>query len=262
MNTTSVFARALAGLLLAAAGGAASARPLEEIARTRRLVLCAHPDALPWSARDGDRPGWVVELARAMAEARSWQMDVTWTPDTLAVRRSSCDLYLVSADEDDDPPRGDGVLPLRRSRALVSMETVLAQPASAAPIGRLERDTAKVAVPSGSWGHLQLLRRGVRLAVRHMDDDAILDAVRAGDVDAGIVSAPGLAWYRLRHPDAVLQAHAAPVADLGLDFGLALGLRQSDAAMAREVDTLLRELDARGVLATIGRRYGVTLRSP
>ena len=48
-------------------GGAADARPLAQIKDSGAIVLCAHPNSLPFASKDGSRHGFQVELAQASA---------------------------------------------------------------------------------------------------------------------------------------------------------------------------------------------------
>lgn len=293
-------AAAWIGLAAAFAPGPSHARPLAEIERSERLLLCAHPDALPQSARDASPAGWVVDVADALARALGVRLEPVWTTNLLAVRRTTCDLHVAVVD-DEAPAAGDAVRPLRLTRPLLAVQSLLVRrgadaadasmarraeaPVAAspralrgvgAPVGawppQAPRGDASpaaapdalggdwlVAVPSGSWAHIQLQRRGVRLAVSLLEDDEILDAVRDGRVDAGVVSSMGLGWYRKRHPQAELQADAAPLQSMGLDLSLALGLRQADAATAAAMDAALGRLQDDGTLAAIGARYGLAL---
>jgi ABC-type amino acid transport substrate-binding protein len=74
-----------------------------------------------------------------------------------------------------------------------------------------------------------------------------------------VVSGIGLAWYRTQHPQAALQAHAEALNGQGLDFALALGVRQADAAAVAAINKALIELRQQGKLQNIGAQYGLDL---
>lgn len=60
----------LAAIAFAAAATTASlaARPLEVIKQRGRLLVCANPNALPFSSKTGDKRGFELELGEALAK--------------------------------------------------------------------------------------------------------------------------------------------------------------------------------------------------
>ncbi|HEY5305218.1 MAG TPA: hypothetical protein VIJ52_00935 [Pseudolabrys sp.] len=52
----------------------ASARPLDSIKNRGILLVCANPNALPFSSKTGDRRGFELELGEALAN----QLEVGW----------------------------------------------------------------------------------------------------------------------------------------------------------------------------------------
>jgi len=80
----------------------------------RRIRLCADPSNLPFSSQDAKRPGFEVEIARAIAEALGAEFSVHWFPtarEFLALRQlydGRCDLFMglpLTGRFTDDKPR-------------------------------------------------------------------------------------------------------------------------------------------------------------
>jgi polar amino acid transport system substrate-binding protein len=85
----------LASLLPALLGpGNATARSLESIRQRGVITLCAHPNALPFASRQGDVPGFQVEVARALAKQLGVSLQQHWVVNTFQYRRADCDIIL------------------------------------------------------------------------------------------------------------------------------------------------------------------------
>ena len=96
---------AVAVLLLATAGSGGE---------VRRIRLCADPSNLPFSSQDAKRPGFEVEIARAVAVALGAEFSVHWFPaarEFLALQPlydGRCDLFMglpLTERFTDDKPR-------------------------------------------------------------------------------------------------------------------------------------------------------------
>jgi ABC-type amino acid transport substrate-binding protein len=120
----------------------------------------------------------------------------------------------------------------------------------------------QVAVPSGSWAHVLLVKAEIPVLVRFHDDDQIIGAVVNGIAGAGIVSEAGLGWFRRMHPDVALTATTAPIAGFHLEFDIGVGLRQSDYASLNTVNAILSRMKEDGTIRAILERYGVPYHAP
>ena len=58
--------------------GDAIARSLDAIHARGRLTVCANPDALPFSSKNGDRRGFQLELGEALAKELGVSLEVGW----------------------------------------------------------------------------------------------------------------------------------------------------------------------------------------
>ena len=239
---------------LACVAAAAQARTLPEMAASNEFVICAAPDDMPFSRRDGTPAGLYVDLGRLVASDLGLTLGVRWIPRRELARRVGCDAIMGAAVVKASDPvtswRNVLTVPWMRAGAVV-VDT------GRGPVATLESlRTGHVAVPSGSWAHRWLDARGVPVWVRFRTDPEIIAAVVRGDADAGIVSDVAAGWYRQ-------QAGAAPlrVLDTLLDpdefgFDVAIDLLDTDAATLARVNGIVRARLADGAIAAIGMRYG------
>src|SRR5689334_11703285 len=84
----------LAALLLAAVSLAApaEARSLDIIRAQGGIGQCAHPNALPFSSRQGDPPGFQIELGEAIAKQIGVALQPIWIIGPNQFRRAGCDI--------------------------------------------------------------------------------------------------------------------------------------------------------------------------
>jgi polar amino acid transport system substrate-binding protein len=174
----------------------AQARTLPEMAASNGFVICAAPDDMPFSRRDGTPAGLYVDLGRLVASDLGLPLGVRWIPRRELARRVGCDAIMGTAVVKAADPdhitswRNVPTIPWMRAGAVVV-------DAGRAPVTTLDalRDR-HVAVPSGSWAHRWLDAHGVPVWVRFRTDPEIIDAVVRGDADAGVVSDVAAGWYR------------------------------------------------------------------
>ncbi|UEM07879.1 transporter substrate-binding domain-containing protein (plasmid) [Skermanella rosea] len=246
--------------------GAASAGTLDDMRRAGRFAICAAPDALPFSSREPGPPGFQLELGEQIARGLGLDFEVTWIKSKEYAGRTGCDAFMSAASlPEDAAERAEaGTAPASRrfprllTRPYLPVRFVLVAPVSRDDIRELDDlRTGHVAVPSGSWAHYVLNERGIPVRVRFTTDAEILAAVAAGEVDAGVVSLPGLGWYRTRTGDRAIDAVKGVTVDPSLDYEAAIALRRSDLATVRAVESVLDRLEADGSLARILGKYGL-----
>lgn len=93
MRPTSAIVAALF-LLLGAAP--APARGLSEIKASGTLAVCAHPNALPFSAKEGKRHGFQVDMAEALAHQLGVSLTREWIISRYDLFRAPCDVVMDS----------------------------------------------------------------------------------------------------------------------------------------------------------------------
>ena len=155
-----------------------AARTLEAITPARRDHLCAHPNALPFASRQGDVPGFQIEVARALARALGVSMYSTgWsTPISIA------------------PPTAISCSTRSWTRVLAEVGSGCQNPIIAAgsrwPWAQIRRGIAspnrrgqRVGVQVGSLAPMVLGQRGIETTPFGFEDEMI-EALAAGEIDA------------------------------------------------------------------------------
>ena len=241
---------------LACVAATARARTLPEMAASNEFVICAAPDDMPFSRRDGTPAGLYVDLGRLVASDLGLTLGVRWIPRRELARRVGCDAIMGTAvvKAADPAPitswRNVPTIPWMRAGAVV-VDT------GRSPAGTLDALRAgHVAVPSGSWAHRWLDAHGVPVWVRFRTDPEIIDAVVRGDADAGVVSDVAAGWYRQQAGAATLRVLDTLLDPDEFGFDVAIDLLDTDAATLARVNGIVRSRLADGAIAAIGRRYG------
>ena len=72
----------------------AFARPLEQVKESGAIALCAHPNALPFSAKEGARHGFQIELGAAIAKEMGVGFETHWAVAAHDLNRADCDFVL------------------------------------------------------------------------------------------------------------------------------------------------------------------------
>lgn len=252
--------------LVPAVSAAVPAGTLDDMRRAGRFEICAAPDALPFSIREPGPPGFQLELGEQIARGLGLDFKVTWIKSKEYAGRTGCDAFMSAASlPEDAAERAEAATspPARRfprllTRPYLPVRFVLVAPASRGDIRGLDDlRTGHVAVPSGSLAHYVLNGRGIPVWVRFTTDAEILEAVAAGEADAGVVSLPGLGWYHEHTGNREIDAVKGVVVDPSLDYEAGIALRRSDLATVRAVEAVLDRLEADGSLARILGRYGL-----
>lgn len=230
------------------------ARTLPEMAASNAFVICAAPDDMPFSRRDGTPAGLYVDLGRLVASDLGLQLGVRWIPRRELAHRVGCDAIMgtavVKAADVPTSWRNVPTLPWMRAGAVVV-------DAGRGPVDTLDAlRNRHVAVPSGSWAHRWLDARGVPVRVRFQTDPDIIAAVVRGDADAGVVSDVAAGWYRQQAGAASLRVLDGLLDPDEFGFDVAIDLLDTDAATLARVNGIVRARLADGAIAAIGMRYG------
>ena len=143
---------------LACVAATAQARTLPEMAASNEFVICAAPDDMPFSRRDGTPAGLYVDLGRLVASDLGLALAVRWIPRRELARRVGCDAIMGAAvvRAEDRPTSWRNVLtvPWMRAGAVV-VDTGRGRVDSLDALR-----TGHVAVPSGS-ARLRMLLSGM-----------------------------------------------------------------------------------------------------
>jgi polar amino acid transport system substrate-binding protein len=249
MGRKKVFgALAVAGLALTTA----QAGTIEDIRRAGTLNVCANPNALPFSSEDSTTPGLHLELARMLATQLGVGVQVSWVHLRREAKYTGCDAFM------DEAVFGGNEGPIKRTAAYMNFETL----AVAKPGRRLETledfDGLRVATWAASLAHKVLADRPVDIVVSYVRERDILEAVRAGSVDVGLVSNIGFAWYRKLNPNVALESYSTKFINEMNGYPMAIGLRQSNAETVEIINTAMQQLRERGALEQLFARYGLS----
>lgn len=251
----------LAALALLLPAGGAAARPLEDIRRLGVLEVCAHPNALPFSKRNGPVHGIQLDLARRIAGRLGVDLAVEWVTSRYQIARADCDLVM---DTIADPEAlASSEPPLRVSRPYFRSGVILAVPpehAGAKDLSELPEDL-RIGVLVGSIAHMRLEKAGLSVIPFGFEDE-MMEAAASGEIDAAAVTPISFGWFRREHPDLRLVALDLFSGDPDLSWNLAVGMRRSDRFLRRTVDRILDELIDSGELQRLYAAYGVDWREP
>src|SRR6201999_2287602 len=72
----------------------ANGRPLDSIQSRGLLMICANPNALPFSSKNADRRGFELELGEALASQLGVKLEVGWVVFPFQLGRVDCDVVL------------------------------------------------------------------------------------------------------------------------------------------------------------------------
>lgn len=237
----------------------APARTLAEVRARNAISMCANPDALPHSSDRADRPGFQIEIGRALAKELGFPLQVEWIVPHIRANLVNCDLLLdmIAAPDVD---RG----PVKLSHPYQKSGVALAlRPGEESIHGfsELAPGRERVGVMVNSLASVILGRRGVRTVPYSFESDMVDDLAR-GEIDAAAVSPATIAWYIHAHPEGHLAYVHAYDTEPELAWNLAIGLRRSDEALVDAVNVALDRLIADGTIERIYTRYGVPYRKP
>ncbi len=243
---------------MALSGGAVAARSLEQVRESGSVVLCAHPNSLPFASRTAETPGFQVELARALAGQLGVSLGQEWIVSPSQVFRSNCDIVLdVIGNQDAQSESG-----LQVSKPYYRGGVALAVPRGS-PVHRfadLDEHT-KVGVQVGSTTAMRLNQRHVPVSMFAFEDD-MMEALAAREIEAATVTATVAGYFNALHPDQVVTIIPPDDTQADMAWNLAVGLRRPDAKLREAVDAALDRLRNDGTIVAIYARYGVNILPP
>jgi polar amino acid transport system substrate-binding protein len=250
------FLPALAALLAALP---AAGRPFDQVRESGAIVLCAHPNALPFSAKDGDRHGFQIETAQALAKAMRIGLETHWTVSAYDLNRADCD-FVLDAIADAEAQHESR---LKLSKPYGSSGVTLAVREDNGTIhafGDLA-GAGKIGILPGSMAAMYLGQHGVHTSPAGFEAD-LLDEVAAGELAGAAVTPTAIGYYNAQHAAQPMKAVAVFAAVRDLNWNLAAGIAKPDAALLASINAALDKLNAAGTIKEIYARYGVELAPP
>ncbi len=236
----------------------AEARSLDAIRAGGVLGVCANPNALPFSSKTANPPGFELELARAIADKLGVAMEPDWVVTEFQIRAAKCDILLDAID--DREAQGESHLKTSKPYYHTGAALVVAEGSKITSFEALDGHT-KVGVLGGSFAAMVLGQRHVGLSMFGFEDDA-LDALATHEVDAVMVTPASAGYYNLKHPDHPVRIIGLDETDPGLTWNVSVGMVKPDDELRSAINAALASLEADGTIARIYGRYGITLLAP
>jgi polar amino acid transport system substrate-binding protein len=248
-----------AALGLAATAAGLQARPFALIKERGRIMVCANPNALPFAAKNGERPGFQLELAKALAAELGVELEIGWVVFPLQVSRVDCDIILDAiVDEEVQAARRVKLShPYQQSGVVMAFRSGVEPAADLASL----KPGLRIAAMVGSMAQVLLGKRGVA-TIPFTFEDEMIAAVGSGEVDAAVISPASVGFYTLTHPDAGVQTAPVFSSIPELNWSLAVGMRKADDALVETVNGALDKLMADGTVNRIYASYGIEHRVP
>ena len=247
----------LAAIALAAAIPHAVARPLESIKARGRLLICANPNALPFSSKSGDRPGFELELGEALAKELGVALEVGWVIFPFHVPRVDCDVLFDSIV--DKQTAEDAHLRLSRPYT-VSGVAIAVRPGLAGIKGFADlRKEQRIGAIGSSLARVRLGQNGLPTIPFTFEDD-MLEALGKGEIDIALATPATIGYYNITHKDAPVTLVRDPESMPELRWEVAVGMRKADDALVEAVNAALDRLLAEGVVTRIYASYGIEQR--
>lgn len=240
------------------ASGPVFARSLEQIRESGSVVLCAHPNSLPFASKTADAPGFQVELARALAVQLGVSLGQEWIVTPSQVFRSNCDFVLdVIGDQSAQSESG-----LQVSKPYYRGGVGLAvRPGSPVHSFADLNERTKVGVQVGSTVAMLLNQRNVAISTFAFEDE-MMEALSAHEIDAAAVTATVAGYFNATHPDQAVTIILPDGTQTNTVWNLAVGLRRPDASLRAAIDAALDHLRDDGTIAAIYARYGISILPP
>ncbi|HEY7308482.1 MAG TPA: transporter substrate-binding domain-containing protein [Gemmataceae bacterium] len=225
------------------------------------VVMAADPANLPYSSAKGDRPGFDVEIARALAKEMGVKLRIEW----LDVQRETaigklvqreCDLALgaavePNAVEDDEELTGKVIY----SRPYYGTGYLLVQRKNGPRVRSLAdvkgEKSRRLGAEAGSIADYRLRQRGY-LRRLFRNQLAVLKSLNDGDIDYAYLWA-NAGWTLHTSPDFALEIAADYVPED--HWNIAVALRQGDDELKKHVDAGIEKLVKAGTVSRTLARY-------
>jgi polar amino acid transport system substrate-binding protein len=248
---------ACAALSLLAAGDAA-ARTLAEVKSLGAISMCANDNALPYASKDPAKPGFQIELGRAIAEGLGLPLNVEWIFPRRRANIVNCDLMFDNAN---DPKMYEGRLllthPYQKSGVALGFR------ADAEPITDFKelKKGQKIGVMINSIAAMVLGKAGKTFSPYAFQSD-MLEDLQKGEIYGAAISSAMMSYEVFQHPDSGLRVVNAFDSEPMLAWEVSVGLRKSDQALLDAINGVLDKLLEDGTVTRIYAKYGVEHRKP
>jgi len=235
------------------------ARPLSSIKERGRLLVCANPNALPFAAKNGERHGVQLELAKALADQLGVALEVGWVVFPNQIFAVDCDVVLDSIVD----AEAQGERHVKLSRPYQQSGVALAFRPGLAPVASYTelKPGVRIGTMVSSVARVYLGRRDIA-TIPFTFEDEMMDALGKGEIDAAVVSPATIGFYNLTHAAATVQATMAFASVPELNWTVAVGMRKADDALVDSINAALNKLLADGTVERIYASYGIEQHVP
>lgn len=247
----------LAALLLAVGllAPSAEARSLDIIRGRGAIEQCAHPNALPFSSRKGEPPGFQIELGQAIAKQIGLALEPIWIIGPNQLRRAGCDIVTDAIAE----PRVQEETGLQLSKPYYRTGIVLAVRADS-PITHAEAidPHVKIGVMGSSVASMTFSKRGLTTSAFGFEDE-MLKALADQEIEGAVVSRAAAGYFNSTHPGQGLRMVDIDGLELAFSWNVAVGMLKPDDMLRGAIDSALDRLTADGTIQRIYAKYGMNL---
>lgn len=270
LSPVPVLAFALAGVISALAftsSAHAADVPRADLVNRKELRVCADPSDLPFSNQKGE--GFENKIADIIADELKIPVAYTWYPKSLGFIRMTlaakrCDLVIGWGQGDDIVLntnaiyRSTSVLLYKKGTGLDGLETFADPRLKGKRIG-VEQGTpgGNVVAANGLMSNVRGYRMNVDRRYFNPAEEMIND-IRKGDVDAGVLWGPIGAYWATRggEPLVVVPLLKEKVGGK-ISFRITMGVRNGDDAWKRQLNEIIRK--RQGDIDKVLLDYGVPL---
>lgn len=249
----------LSTAFVAAAVTSAAARPLDVIKTRGNLLVCANPNALPFSSKKGDRRGFELELAEALAKEMGLGLEVGWVVFPFHVSRVDCDVVFDSIVNDEFAEEAH----LRLSKPYTASGVAIALKSGLDGVkgfGDLKKGQ-RVGAIVGSVASVRLGQKGLP-TIPFTFEDEMVEMVGKGQLDAALATPATIGYYNLNHKDAPVTMVRDDGSIPELHWDVAVGMRKADDALVAAVNAALDHMLEQGVVKRIYANYGIDQSPP
>jgi polar amino acid transport system substrate-binding protein len=217
-------------------------------------LVCANPNALPFSSKTGDRRGFELELGEALAKELGVALEVGWVVFPIHVARVDCDIVFDSIV--DKETAADAHLRLSRPYTVSGVAMAIRPGLDGIKgFGDLKQGQ-RVGAIVGSLASVRLGQKGIP-TIPFTFEDEMLETLGNGELDVALATPATIGYYNMTHKDApvalVLDYESMPE----LHWEVAVGMRKADDALAAAINEALDHMLANGVVRRIYASYGV-----
>jgi ABC-type amino acid transport substrate-binding protein len=234
--------------------GAEAADGSWERVQANGLAVCSVDGLLPYASSDAEKPGFEVEIARALAAELGVEARMEWvTFDGLipALTSKRCDIIVAGMFITDERKKViDFSVPYYGSG-----ETILVRKDNDEIKGLEDLKGKKTGVLAGSVTVGLLEEKGVGPLAVYPDQNTIIIELNNQRIDAAYLEAPSAAWTLQNDPSLNIKVVSEYVPEERFNAGI--GLRKEDADLKAKVDEALTKVIEAGKVAEALQHYGV-----